>query len=133
MSSSRNTPKRKRTRLWEALLQQAQGQRIEQTRWPKPPDVFFERMSTGLKQAVDSGVMSVAKDARIDDWRWDPYGQKFEFQVHTWTEFDGTPVNVTTRMHFDPKVAWYDEVERILIESEALVRKLHDVLTRKKG
>lgn len=85
----------------------------------------------GLKQAVDSGVMSVAKDARIDDWRWNPYEQKFDFQVHTWTEFDGTPVNVTTRMHFDPKVAWLDEVERILIESEALVRKLHEVLERK--
>jgi hypothetical protein len=118
--------------LWYSWLKQAQTHRVPQKQWPKRPDLEFERMSGELRRAVESAVRNATKDAEIDDWKWDVYTQTFTFVVGMLVDIGDTNASVTLRMAFNPKVAWLDEIERVMIEAEKHVREIRTKLEKKR-
>lgn len=114
-------------KLWFALLEAA-GPRVPKKYWPKRDDHRFEKMSQGLKQAVDSAVMSVTKDTSMTSWKWDSYDRRFYFDISTWLKYQDMPIHIVTKLSFDPSLRWLDEIERVMIEAEEYVRKIRTKL-----
>jgi hypothetical protein len=90
-------------------------------------------MNDGLQKAVESAVMRATEIGTVDDWRWDPHDRVFRFVVRAVlrTSIQESALDITTRFAFDPRESWRGEVERVMIEAEAFVRKLRETIERK--
>lgn len=122
---------RRRRALWEALLEHA-GPRVPAHKWPKSTTHEFYRMSGGLQQAVESAVGRATNGCNVSDWEWNPHERWFQFLVRLVIASDvtDTVVTSTSRFYFDPRKAWVDEVERVMIKTEAYARKLRAALRK---
>lgn len=120
---------RRRRALWEALLEHA-GPRVPANKWPQPIAAEFWRMSGGLKQTVESAVGRATQIGSLTDWEWNPRERVFQFDVRIVIKSPVTDTVVTTisRFYVNPRKAWVDEVERVMIETEAHARKLRVAL-----
>lgn len=121
---------RKRRALWEALLKNVKP--VPRKHWPKFSQDFAQ-MNDGLQKAVESAVMRATEIGTVDDWRWDPHDRVFRFVVRAVlrTSIQPGALDITTRFSFDPRESWRGEVERVMIEAEAFVRKLRETIERK--
>jgi len=121
---------RKRRALWEVSL--GFVKRVPKKHWPKFSSDFAQ-MNDGLEKVVGSAVLRATEIGTVDDWRWDPHDGVFRFVVRTVlrTKIQDSALNITTRFHFDPRESWRGEVERVMIEAEAFVRKLRETIERK--